>query len=254
MIGDPFSVLGISPEATLREAEAAYRRLVELFHPDRLEGLREQVREEGAARMRDATDAIHAVRARFGRPLIAPGHEHSPSEPNQAESSPRRDHQYERRPWRGAEAKVPISADAIDGGMLAHAPSDAATEAEAHLYDVDLRALDGPELHVHWTGRHAGAVLAALRHGHRIDGAIRQVEWGTYSVSLDGAAARRLVCSVLEDDAWRQDRVVVMQVGRGYSEWMPPTSAEGKSATIELGSLVNLFKDEHWYQVLADVY
>ena len=36
-------MLGLGPDATLAQARAAYRRLAELFHPDRLRGLRPEV-------------------------------------------------------------------------------------------------------------------------------------------------------------------------------------------------------------------
>src|SRR6188472_916571 len=32
--GDPYSTLGITPEASLNEIRSAYRRLVKLYHPD----------------------------------------------------------------------------------------------------------------------------------------------------------------------------------------------------------------------------
>ena len=81
----------------------------------------------------------------------------------------------------------------------APAPSDGATYAEGRIYDVELHDLDDRSFHVRWGGEHAAAVLAALRHGHRARGPIRQVEWGSYEALLDGAAAKRLLTSVLSD-------------------------------------------------------
>lgn len=41
----PHEVLGISPEAPLEEAKAAYRRLAQLHHPDREGGSQERFQE-----------------------------------------------------------------------------------------------------------------------------------------------------------------------------------------------------------------
>jgi DnaJ like chaperone protein len=59
---DPFRVLGLEPDASLAEARAAYRRLAELYHPDRLRGLRQDVQAEGAQRMREVSGAMKAIR------------------------------------------------------------------------------------------------------------------------------------------------------------------------------------------------
>src|SRR5207248_10536574 len=79
----------------------------------------------------------------------------------------------------------------------APAPSDAATDAEGRVYDVELQDVDDSNFHLRWGGPHAAAVLAALRHAHRARGPIRQVEWGSYEAVLDGGAARRLLSSLL---------------------------------------------------------
>lgn len=63
---DPFEVLGIAADATLGEARAAYRRVVALFHPDHLQGMRAEVRAEGEKRLREATEALEAIRSGYG--------------------------------------------------------------------------------------------------------------------------------------------------------------------------------------------
>src|SRR5438105_14035420 len=103
-------------------------------------------------------------------------------------------------------------------------PSDEATSAEGALYDVELQALDDRSFHLRWHGRHAAAVLAALRHAH-LAGPVRQVEWGTYEVVLDGASTRRLLCAVLDDATWGHEPVELVH-----------HPADGTAEKIELGN------------------
>ena len=151
---DPFEVLGIARDATLAEARDAYRRTVELFHPDRLRTLRDAVQLEGERRLREANEAMLAVQRVFGRPL------------------------------RAASGAVTTASPL--------APSDIATEAEARMYDAQLRELDAegayvPGSKVVFGGEPAAAVLTRLRHEFRRDGGpIRMVDWGSYRVDLPG--------------------------------------------------------------------
>jgi hypothetical protein len=221
---DPFEILGIAQDATRREAEAAYRRLAELFHPDRLQGLREDVRAEGERRLQDATEAMRQVRARLSRPLRAPGHE---TEARHREPEP---------------PASPVLATGNGRSPSPLAPSDAATAEEAHVYEVLLRSFEGPALQVRWYGPHAAATLAALRHAHRVDGAIRQLEWGTYEVVLDGAATRRLLRSVLGD-----------------GELVDPVEIQARddglpAGPADLDAVVDLLDDDGRYELVADVY
>ena len=136
---------------------------------------------------------------------------------------------------------------------LAPGPSDAATDAEGRIYDVELHDVDDASFHLRWGGEHAAAVLAALRRAHRARGAVRQVEWGSYQAVLDGAADRRLLGSVLPHHGWQHQLVevvahsgdlrpaVVARVGRG-------------NAMIALATAVELLEDGRQYSVLADVY
>ncbi|MGH9138732.1 MAG: J domain-containing protein [Acidimicrobiales bacterium] len=237
MTRDPYEILGVARDATLREASAAYKRLVELFHPDRLQGLREDVQAEGAQRLRDATEAMRYLRSHLRRPLVAPGHEHAHDEPQR----------------RAKTATVPVRSTGDSGAM---APSDAATTEEARLYDVELYSVDAPDFHVRWGGRHAAATLAALRHGHRIDGGpIKQVEWGTYEALLDGGATRRLLESVLPaDDEWREQPAVLVKVATDIGQRLPARQDDSGKPIVPLCAVLEMLDEQIWYRVLADVY
>lgn len=165
MARDPFEVLGVARDATLSEVREAYRRTVELFHPDRLVGVRDAVRAEAERRLAEANEAMRLVQVRYRRPLRAPGHERS-------------------RP-------------------AGNAPSDDATAAEARLYDAQLRQLDAqgayvPGSKVVFGGASAERVLTTLRHEFRRDGGpIRMVDWGSYCIELDGDDMRTFLIRVL---------------------------------------------------------
>lgn len=164
MARDPFEVLGVARDATLAEAREAYRRTVELFHPDRLQGLRDSVQDEARRRLHEVNEAMRAVQQAYGRPL---------------------------RPGGRATAQPRL------------APSDEATHAEARLYDAQLRELDRdgayvPGSKVVFGGAPAEAVLTVLRHDFRRDGGpIRMVDWGSYSIELDGDGMRTFLTRVL---------------------------------------------------------
>ena len=237
MARDPYDILGIARDATLAEAKAAYRRLAELFHPDRLEGVRDEVRAEAARRMREAADAMRAIRDGLGRPLRAPGQKKPPG----PRTTPRRPRPATTR----SDPGIPERPGGIKAGKKAAGPSDAVTEATAREYHVVLRAAESRSMHVRWSGRHAAATLAALRHGHRIDGLVHQVEWGCYEVELDGAATKRLLSSVLHDDAWHNDPVEVLHL---------EAASGGDRSELALADVLDLLDDALRYSVLADVY
>ena len=135
----------------------------------------------------------------------------------------------------------------------AAAPSDAATDAEGRIYDVELHDVDDQSFHLRWGGEHAAAVLAALRHAHRDRGPIRQVEWGSYEAVLDGAAARRLLTSVLPDQGWRRQPVELV----AHSGDLRPalvTRLGTPGSVIALATALDLLEDGRRYSVLADVY
>ncbi len=267
MGSDPYQVLGLPSDATLAEARAAYRRLAELFHPDRLRGLRAEVQAEGALRMREATEAMRSIRERHNRPLVAPGRRRADSTgtstpPPGREAPTARpagdasstDPGREGRSTTGQRTRAGAPAPADSSPRpLRTPPSDAATEAAAHLYHVQLRGLDGAGFQVSWGGRHAAATLAALRHAHTIDGPIRQFEWGSYEWVLDGAATRRLLWHVLEGEEWRRDPAEVVDLSADLRGRCLPARRDDSTA-VELGSLLDLLDEQQWYAVTAEVY
>jgi hypothetical protein len=249
---DPFQVLGLGPDATLAEARAAYRRLAELFHPDRLRGLRQEVQAEGAQRMREATEAMRTIRARSDRPLVAPGREGARR--TEDAPPPGSDARRRRSTTTGrTRAATPAPAEHRPR-TLRTPPSDAATEAAAHLYHVQLRGLDGPGFRVNWGGRHAAATLAALRHAHTIEGPIRQFEWGSYEWVLDGAATRRLLWHVLEGEEWRRDPAEIVDLSTDLRDRCLPARRGQPGSEVELGSLLDVLDEGRWYSVTAEAY
>jgi hypothetical protein len=135
----------------------------------------------------------------------------------------------------------------------ASGPSDAATYAEGRIYDVELHDVDDKNFHLRWGGEHAAAVLAALRYGHRFRGPIRQVDWGSYEAVLDGAAARRLLTSVMPELGWQRQLVeIVAHTGEVRPELAARVQRDG--SVIALATVVELLEDTRWYSVLADVY
>jgi hypothetical protein len=122
------------------------------------------------------------------------------------------------------------------------------------MYHVQLRCLDGPGFHVNWGGRHAAATLAALRHAHTIDGPIRQFEWGSYEWVLDGAATRRLLWRVLEDNEWRRDPAEIVDLSADLRHRCLPARRDHAASAVELGALVDLLDEQQWYAVIAEVY
>lgn len=63
---DPYSVLGVEADATFEDAKAAYRRLAEIFHPDRFADARPDVQAEAERQMKDLNAAWRTLRIRFG--------------------------------------------------------------------------------------------------------------------------------------------------------------------------------------------
>jgi len=131
-------------------------------------------------------------------------------------------------------------------------PSDAATDAEGRIYDVELHDVDDRSFHLRWGGRHAAATLAALRRAHRNSGPIRQVEWGSYEAVLEGAAARRLLSSVLSIEAWAQQPVEIVAHPTHRGRELVRAGAEG--TIIPLSTALELLEDGRRYSVVADVY
>jgi hypothetical protein len=140
-------------------------------------------------------------------------------------------------------------------GPPAPAPSDAATDAEGRIYDVEIHDVADRSFHLRWGGEHAAAVLAALRHAHRARGPIRQVEWGSYEAVLDGASARRLLCSVLADRGWQRQPVeLVAHSGDLRPAIVQRVGRAARGSVIALATAVELLEDDRQYSVVADVY
>lgn len=159
----PHEVLGIPPDADPADARAAYHRLVELYHPDRLRHLRPEVQAEGNRRLVEVTNAWQTIVGGAPRPLRAAGHRARPP----AESVAFEDHR--------------------ETGATIH---DAAVRSVRARRPVEMR----------WGGDPAAATLRALRGAHHRDpDAIRQRDWGAYSVILTGDDARAFLSAVLPE-------------------------------------------------------
>ena len=64
-IDDPYQVLEVEPTASDAEIEAAYRRLIAQYHPDKVDGAAAEIRELAAKRagaINAAYDAIQKIR------------------------------------------------------------------------------------------------------------------------------------------------------------------------------------------------
>lgn len=57
-----YELLGIPPTANAEEIKQAYRELVEIHHPDRMQGLRPEVRERAEAQLRQINEAYQVLR------------------------------------------------------------------------------------------------------------------------------------------------------------------------------------------------
>jgi curved DNA-binding protein CbpA len=58
--------MGIESDATYDEAKSAYRRLAEIFHPDRFADARPEIQNEAERQMKDLNAAWRTLRVRFG--------------------------------------------------------------------------------------------------------------------------------------------------------------------------------------------
>jgi len=66
MKADPFTILDISRAATFEEARAAYRRLAEIFHPDRFVDARPEIQAEAENQMKRLNEAWGRLRVKLG--------------------------------------------------------------------------------------------------------------------------------------------------------------------------------------------
>ena len=215
MARDPFEVLGVARDASLAEVREAYRRTVELFHPDRLEGLRASVQAEAHRRMLEANEAMRAVQQAFGRPLRPGGR--STAEPRLA-------------------------------------PSDEATTSEARLYDAQLRELDAegayvPGSKVVFGGAAAEAVLTRLRHDFRRDGGpIRMVDWGSYAIELTGDEMRTFLTQLFGPEL-----AATPSGARALGDRLP-VAVRPAAVPVALADAVVHLRTHTRYSLTADVY
>ena len=220
MAPDPWKVLGIRRDAPLADVDAAYRRLVALFHPDHLAGLREEARAEGERRFREATEAAETIRARLlGRERVPP-----------------------RQPadvW--SHHGLPDELDPT---------GDAAV-----VYNAQIRGLDANGLHATWPGRHAAGMYAALKRAHTVDGPVQQVEWGAYECTLPGRDVRALLNGawVPGDCDWRREPLENLELRR-HSRTARRDRTPDLAGPLELGALERLIEDRVRYVVTAEVY
>lgn len=68
MPDDPFTVLGLSPDAAPADVAEAYRTLAQIYHPDRYAQAPERVRLEATRRMQAVNEAYAQVRSRAAPP------------------------------------------------------------------------------------------------------------------------------------------------------------------------------------------
>jgi hypothetical protein len=148
---------------------------------------------------------------------------------------------------RGPQPGVAILPGVTLADVRARLLSEAGTGTDARLfdYDVELHDVDDPSFHLRWGGRHAAALLATLQFAFRRGAPVRQVEWGSYEAVLDGAATRRLLGFVLDEETWRDEPVEVVPHDGGD---------DPQPEVIDLGRAVRLLADDRYYSVLADFY
>jgi hypothetical protein len=97
---DPYSVLGLTDEASDAEIEQAYRRLIAQYHPDRMNGAAAELRRQAEARAREINAAydriqtlrrrwtLGAIRATFEQSRPRPSRRGAPCNPPYAPSIP----------------------------------------------------------------------------------------------------------------------------------------------------------------------
>ena len=59
---DPYAVLGLGQDASEAEIDRAYRRLITQYHPDRLNGAADDLRQQAEAKAREINTAYDAIR------------------------------------------------------------------------------------------------------------------------------------------------------------------------------------------------
>ncbi len=140
MARDPYEVLGIDPDAAPGEVHAAYRRLVALYHPDRLQGARPGVRAEGEKRLREATEALRRIEGGRSarRPLPDPDPFGPPVRIYDAELEAVAPQPRLHVRWGGSYARATLAALT----RMHSANRDAVRQLEWGAYEVELSGSD----------------------------------------------------------------------------------------------------------------
>lgn len=63
---DPYKVLGLDAKATDEEVKKAYRRLAMKYHPDKVEGMGEEIKKNAEAQFREINEAYEIIKATRG--------------------------------------------------------------------------------------------------------------------------------------------------------------------------------------------
>jgi len=63
---DPYKILGLNSTATNEEVKKAYRRLAMKYHPDKVEGLGEEVKKNAEAQFREINEAYEQIKTARG--------------------------------------------------------------------------------------------------------------------------------------------------------------------------------------------
>lgn len=61
----PYEILGVTPNASEAEITAAYRKMAQMYHPDKVAGLAPEFREIADRRMKEINAAYEELKRRF---------------------------------------------------------------------------------------------------------------------------------------------------------------------------------------------
>jgi preprotein translocase subunit Sec63 len=64
---DPYRILGLTEDATDAEIDLAYRRLITQYHPDKLSGVADELRQQAEGRAREINQAYDRIQTQRKR-------------------------------------------------------------------------------------------------------------------------------------------------------------------------------------------